>query len=38
MTIQKTHVQRTWAAVRALLVWVVHSWLRPPDGEARWEQ
>ncbi len=24
--------------IRAVLAWIVHTWLQPPDREARWEQ
>ncbi len=27
-----------WLEWRALLSWIVHSWRRPPDADARWEQ
>ncbi len=23
---------------RGAFAWIVHSWLRPPDADARWEQ
>jgi len=27
-----------WPEWRATFAWIVHSWLRPPDADARWEQ
>jgi len=27
-----------WPEWRAALVWILHSWARPADADARWEQ